>query len=150
MKTGSILTFGGWVLCVLGGLGGLLFVGPLVRGSGSAFSNLLAVLVLGAVPLVAGIFLLGAGRKSSRLETENEDRGFTEMAVGLAKQNGGAVGLDPICKSSGLPADEVQSKMRALTGRGLFDLDFDANGQMVFKLSAGAGQSQLAQFTGRS
>ena len=40
--------------------------------------------------------------------------------------------------------------MRRLTGRGLFELDFDANGQMVFKLSPDAGRAQLAELSGRS
>ena len=35
-------------------------------------------------------------------------------------------------------------------GRGLFDLDFDANGQMVWKLSRDAGRAQLAETAGRS
>jgi len=39
--------------------------------------------------------------------------------------------------------------MRQLTGRGLFDLDFDANGQMVWKLSPTRSR-QLAETAGRS
>ena len=39
--------------------------------------------------------------------------------------------------------------MRKLTGTGLFELDFDANGQMVYKLSANPGAAQLAQLAGR-
>ena len=59
MKTGGILFFGGAVLLVLGGLGGLVFIGPLLRGQGGTFSNLLAVLVLGALPAIAGVLLIG-------------------------------------------------------------------------------------------
>src|SRR6266705_3088147 len=54
MKTGGILFFGGVVLLVLGGLGGLVFIGPLLRGQGGTFSNLLAVLVLGALRAAGG------------------------------------------------------------------------------------------------
>jgi len=43
---------------------------------------------------------------------------------------------------------KAQERMRALTGRGLFDLDFDENGQMVFKLSRDAGRAQLAELSG--
>jgi hypothetical protein len=31
----------------------------------------------------------------------------------------------------------------------MFDLDFDANGQMVWKLSPEAGRAQLAELAGR-
>ena len=41
------------------------------------------------------------------------------------------------------------ARMRELTGRGMFDLDFDANGQMVWKLSPDAGRAQLAEMAGR-
>jgi hypothetical protein len=150
MKTGGILFFGGVVLLVLGGLGGLVFLGPLLKGQGGTFSNLLAVLVLGALPAAAGVLLMAAGSRRSKLERENEDRGFTDLATGLARKNGGQVGIDQIARASGLPTDQAQAKMRALTGRGLFDLDFDANGRMVYKLSPDAGRAQLAELGGRS
>jgi len=149
MKTGGILFFGGVVLLVLGGLGGLVFVGPLLKGQGGTFSNLLAVLVLGALPAAAGVLLMAAGSRRGRLERENEDRGFTELATSLARKNGGRVGLDQVARASGVPKDEAQAKMRQLTGRGLFELDFDEGGQMVFKLSPDAGRAQLAELGGR-
>ena len=150
MKTGGILFFGGVVLLVLGGLGGLAFIGPLLKGPGGTFSNLLAVLVLGALPAGAGILLMAAGTRRSKLERENEDRGFTDLATALARKNGGRIGLDQVARASGLPSAQAQAKMRQLTGRGLFELDFDANGQMVFKLSPDAGRAQLAELGGRS
>ena len=150
MKTGGILFFGGVVLLVLGGLGGLVFVGPLLRGQGGTFSNLLAVLVLGGLPTVAGLLLMAAGGRRSKLERENEDRGFTDLATALARKNAGKVSLDQVARASGLPSAEAQAKMRQLTGRGLFELDFDEGGQMVFKLSPDAGRAQLAELGGRS
>src|SRR5207302_6275910 len=96
MKTGGILFFGGVVLLVLGGLGGLVFVGPLLRGQGGTFSNLLAVLVLGGLPAVAGLLLMAAGGRRSKLERENEDRGFTDLATALARKNAGKVSLDQV------------------------------------------------------
>ena len=150
MKTGGILFFGGVVLLVLGGLGGLVFVGPLLRGQGGTFSNLLAVLVLGGLPAVAGLLLMAAGGRRSKLERENEDRGFTDLATALARKNGGKVSLDQVARASGLPSAEAQAKMRQLTGRGLFEVDFDEGGQMVFKLSPDAGRAQLAELGGRS
>src|SRR5713101_6804756 len=146
MKTGGILFFGGVVLLVLGGLGGLVFIGPLLRGQGGTFSNLLAVLVLGALPAAAGVLLMAAGSRRGKVERENEDRGFTAVA----RKNGGRVGLDQVARASGLPSGEAQAKMRQLTGRGLFELDFDESGQMVFKLSPDAGRAQLAELGERN
>ena len=123
MKTGGILFFGGVVLLVLGGLGGLVFIGPLLRGQGgSTFSNLLAVLVLGVLPVGAGVLLMAAGSRRGRLERENEDRGFADLANSLAQKGGGRVGLDQVARASGLPADEARAKMQRLTGRGVFEL----------------------------
>jgi hypothetical protein len=149
MKTGGILFFGGAVLLVLGGLGALVFIGPLLKGQGGTFSNLLAVLVLGALPAAAGALLMGAGVRRGKIERENEDRGFTDLATALARKNGGRIGLDQVARASGLPNDEAQRKMRRLTGRGLFELDFDDNGQMIFKLSPDSGRAQLAELGGR-
>ena len=150
MKTGGILFFGGVVLLVLGGLGGLVFIGPLLRGQGGTFSNLLAVLMLGALPVAAGVLLMAAGSRRGKLERENEDRGFTDLATALARKNGGRVALDQVTRASGLPSAEAQAKMRQLTGRGLFELDFDEGGQMIFKLSPDAGRAQLAELGGRT
>ena len=150
MKTGGILFFGGVVLLLLGGVGGLVFVGPLLKGQGGTFSNLLAVLVLGALPAAAGVLLMAAGSRRSKLERETEDRGFTDLATSLARKNGGRVGLDQVARASGLANDEAQIKMRRLTGRGVFELDFDESGQMIFKLSPDAGRAQLAELGGRN
>ena len=149
MRTSGILTFGGFVLLVLGVLGGLVFIGPLLRGAGGTFSNLMAMLVLGAIPAAIGVALVAVGRKRARVEQENDERNFSEMAMALAKKNGGQVQVEAVCKASGLSRDEATAKMRELTGRGVFDLDFDGNGQMVWKLSPDAGRAQLAEMAGR-
>ncbi len=149
MRTSGILTFGGLVLLVLGVLGGLVFIGPLLRGAGGTFSNLMAILVLGALPAAIGLALVVMGRKRARIETENDDRNFSEMAMALARKNGGQVQVDAVCKASGLSREDATARMRQLTGRGLFDMDFDPNGQMVWKLSPDAGRAQLAEIAGR-
>ncbi len=140
---GKILFFGGVVLLVLGGLGGLMFVKPLLLGQGSMFSNLMAVLILGAVPAAAGLVLISIGGRRGKLEAESDERGFSEMTVALARKNGGQVALDQVCKASGLAKDEATARMRTLTGQGLFDMDFDANGQVMWKLT-GPASPQLA------
>ena len=142
---GSVLKYAGLAAMVIGAL-----VGPLVFLKVGGFSGVIALLFLGAAPLGLGFLMFSSGSRKAKLEAENSERGFAEVASALAKKAGGQVGLDAVCKASGLPSDEAQAKMRALTGRGLFELAFDANGQMVYKLSAQSGAAQLAQFSGKS
>ena len=142
---GKILFFGGVVLLVLGGLGALVFIKPLLLGQGSMFPNLMAVLILGALPVGAGLALISIGGRRGKLETENDERGFSEMTVALARKNGGSVALDQVCKASGLAKDEAQARMRALTGQGLFDMDFDANGQVLWKLTGPASPQLVSR-----
>src|SRR2546429_3517098 len=126
MKTGGILFFGGVVLLVLGGLGGLVFIGPLLKGQGGTFSNLLAVLVLGALPAAAGVVLMAAGTRRSRLERENEDRGFTDLATSLARKNGGPGGLGPAARAGRVPTGDAPARGRHLTWRGPLPPDLRA------------------------
>jgi hypothetical protein len=104
---------------------------------------------VGVVVAAIGLALVAAGRKRARFENETDDRHFSELALALAKKNNGQVQVDQVAKASGLSHDEATARMRQLTGRGLFDLDFDANGQMVWKLSPDAGRAQLAEIAGR-
>src|SRR5260221_13582602 len=147
MRTSGILTIGGAFIAILGGIFALLMVKAFLVDKGQGFVDL-SGLVVGGVVLAVGLALVAAGRKRARMEAENDERSFSEMAQALAKKNGGQVQVEAVCKASGLPKDEATAKMRELTGRGLFDLDFDQNGQMIWKLSPDAGLAQLAD-TGR-
>jgi hypothetical protein len=148
MRTSGILTIGGAFVAILGGLFSLLMTKAFLVDKGQGFVDL-SGLVVGCVVLAIGLGLVAMGRKRARVETENDQRNFTELALAIAKKNEGQVQVDQVCKASGLPKDEATAKMRELTGRGLFDLDFDGNGQMVWKLSADAGRAQLAEMAGR-
>ena len=148
MRTSNILTIGGAFVAILGGAFSLLMMKAFVGDKGQGFVDL-SGLVVGGVVLAVGLALIAAGRKRARVETENDERNFSDMAMALAKKNGGQVMVEAVCKASGLTKDEATAKMRELTGRGMFDLDFDANGQMVWKLSPDAGRAQLAEMAGR-
>src|SRR6266849_6143230 len=141
MRTSGILTIGGAFVAILGGAFALLMLRAFFVDKGQGFVDLSGLVVGGVVVAV--------GRKRARVEQENDERNFSAMAVALAKKNGGQVQIDAVCKASGLAKDEATAKMRELTGRGLFDLDFDGGGQMVWKLSADAGRAQLAEMAGR-
>lgn len=148
MRTSNILTIGGGFIAFLGGLFSFFMVLAFLKDKGQGFVDLSGLLV-GAIVFVVGAAIVVAGRKRARVEVENDERNFEDIAMGLAKRNGGQVQVEAVCKASGLSRDEATAKMRQLTGRGLFDLDFDPNGQMVWKLSPDAGRAQLAEMAGR-
>jgi hypothetical protein len=148
MRTSGILTLGGAFVAILGGAFALLMLKAFVVDKGQGFVDL-SGLVVGAVVAAIGLALVAAGRKRARIESENDERNFSETALALARKNGGQVQVDAVSKATGLSRDEATARMRSLTGRGLFDMDFDANGQMVFKLSPDAGRAQLAEMAGR-
>jgi hypothetical protein len=143
MRTSGILTIGGGFVAILGAAFSLV----MLRGF-TGFADL-SGLVVGLVVLGLGAGIVVAGRRRARFEQESDERHFSELVMAVAKQNGGQVQVDQVAKASGLSRDEATSRMRQLTGRGLFDLDFDANGQMVWKLSPNAGRAQLAEMAGR-
>jgi hypothetical protein len=143
MRTSNILTIGGAFVAVLGGL----FSAVMLKGM-RGFQDF-SGLVVGLVFLAIGVATFVVGRKRAGVEAESDERSFSEMAIALARKNGGQVSIDPVCKASGLSKDEATARMRQLTGRGVFDLDFDGSGQMVWKLSPDAGRSQLAEIAGR-
>ena len=148
MRTSNILMIGGGFVALLGGLFSLFMISAFFKDKGQGFVDL-SGLVVGAVVFAVGVGIALAGVKRGRVERENDDRNFSEMATTLAKRSGGQVQVEAVCKASGLSRDEATARMRELAGRGLFDLDFDANGQMVWKLSADAGRAQLAEIAGR-
>jgi hypothetical protein len=148
MRTSGILTIGGAFVAILGGAFGLLMMKAFLVDKGQGFVDL-SGLVVGGIVLAIGLALIAAGRKRARIETENDQRNFTELTLALARKNNGQLQLDQVCKASGLAREEATVKMRELTGRGLFDLDFDGNGQMLWKLSPEAGRAQLAEMAGR-
>ena len=147
MRTSGILTVGGAFVAILGALFTLLMAKPFLFEKGQGFSLQLPAYENDVLTAV-GVFTVIAGRKRARIEEETDRRGFEELATSLARKNSGQIRVDQIAKASGLPGEEAQERMRALTGRGLFDLDFDENGQMVFKLSRDAGRAQLAELSG--
>jgi len=143
MRTSGILTIGGGIIAFLGAVFTLVMLKAFFVDQGQGFVDGTGLL-FGAIVLAVGAAGIMFGRKRAKLEHENDERGFAETAEALARRSGGQVRLDAVCKATGLTSDDAQAKLRALTGKGLFDLDFDANGQMIYKLSESTGQSQLA------
>src|ERR1700739_3898109 len=114
MRTSNILTIGGAFVAILGGAFSLLMLKAFFPDRAQGFVDL-SGLVVGGVVLAIGLTLVAAGRKRARIEVENDERNFTELALALARKNGGQVQVDQVCKASGLPKDEATAKMRELT-----------------------------------
>ena len=148
MRTSGILTIGGAFVAILGGAFALLMMKAFFVDKGQGFVDLSGLVVGGAV-CALGVVLVAAGRKRARFESENDQRNFSEMALALARKNGGQVQMEQVAKASGLPREEATARMRQLAGRGLFDMNFDENGQMVWKMSPDAGRAQLAEIASR-
>lgn len=147
MRTSNILSIGGAFVALIGGAFGLFMALAFVSEKGNRFPDLVG-LVVGIAVFAVGATTFAAGRRRAKIEAENDERGFSDAVLGLAKKNG-TITVDQVCKVSGLPREEAQARMRLLTGRGLFDLDFDPGGQMVWKLSPDSGRAQLAEMAGR-
>lgn len=58
-----------------------------------------------------------------------------QTARTLAQKNGGTVAMSALMSATGETKEALQPRMRALVGAGVFELDFGANGEMLFKLS---------------
>src|SRR5438552_3815646 len=96
MRTSGILTIGGAFVAILGGAFGLLMMKAFLVDKGQGFVDL-SGLVVGGIVLAVGLGLVMAGRKRARVETENDERNFSDMAMALARKNGGQAMVDAVC-----------------------------------------------------
>lgn len=60
---------------------------------------------------------------------------FEQVVKLLAEKNGGTVGLQAILNATGETKESAQTKLRELIGRGIVEMDFGSNGEMLFKLT---------------
>lgn len=69
--------------------------------------------------------------RSAEKDKEQFERTFRQ----LAQRNEGAVSLDAIVHATGETRDSAQRRMRELIGRGVCEIDFGPNGEMLFQLT---------------
>lgn len=60
---------------------------------------------------------------------------FEQTYRQLAAKAGGAVAVDAMVHATGESKETVQAKMRELMGKGVCEMDFGPNGEMLFKLT---------------
>src|SRR3989442_6260454 len=132
MRTSGILTIGGAFVAILGGAFALLMLRAFFVDKGQGFVDL-SGLVVGGVVAAVGLALVAAGRKRARIEQQSDDLHFSEGALALAKKNNGQIQVDQGAKASGLSRAEATARIRQLTGRGVFELGFDANRRIAWQ-----------------
>jgi hypothetical protein len=132
VRTGGILSVVGGVTAAVGALVALQMLRWSITEKGQGFAFLLGFVVFGAVA-AGGLAALVVGRRRLKLEDEEAARGFEELVLALAGRFGGQVKVEQICQAASITKVEAEARMRRLTGRGLFELDFDGNGQPSYK-----------------
>lgn len=60
---------------------------------------------------------------------------FEQTLKQLAQKNGGAVSLQALVHATGESQEAVQQKTRELMGRGVCEMDFGPNGELLYKLT---------------
>lgn len=88
-----------------------------------------------AVGLGLGWAVWKAARRFNVQQSESQKLQFEATVRQLAERNGGTVGVQAIQHATGVPKEEIQERMRALMGRGVVEMDFGANGEMLFRLT---------------
>src|SRR5437588_12398188 len=101
MRTSGILTIGGAFVAILGGAFALLMMKAFLVDKGQGFVDLTG-LVVGGVVCAIGVALVAVGRKRARVEAENDERRFSEMAGALARKHGRHVAIGPGSEGSGI------------------------------------------------
>jgi pilus assembly protein TadC len=141
--------------------------------------NVLRIFVMGVAAIFGGVALGGAGLiasghwivggalallcapvsfavyKQSRTyqikASQDQVRQFEETVRLLAVKNGGLLPISTIVSTTGSSRDDVEPQMRALIGRGIFELDFGENGEMQFRLTPlDEARAQVARLQDRS
>ena len=88
-----------------------------------------------AVGLALGYFTLKAARNFGVQAVEHQAVQFEQTLKQLAQKNGGSVSLQALVAATGHSQDEVQQKSRELMGRGVCEMDFGPNGEVLYKLT---------------
>lgn len=108
-------------------------LGGLLPGYVFGFGVITGLVALGGAGLSYATFRAAKGFDVQASESQKVQ--LEQTARRLAEKNGGSVALSAVMHATGLPKDAATVRMRELVGRGVFELDFGANGEMLFKLT---------------
>lgn len=91
--------------------------------------------VVAAGGLALSLWVFRSARRFVERERVRSRERFEADLRRLAQAQGGVVSLEQIVRTTGEPRGEVQQRMRALIGRGVFQLDVGDQGEMIFRLT---------------
>jgi hypothetical protein len=91
-----------------------------------------AMVVVGA-PLAWAIY--GQSRQYTIRASDDQKAQLEETVKKLAASNAGVVSLTAVMKATALTKDRAEQEMRTLIGRGVCEMDFGPNGEMLFRLT---------------
>ena len=110
-------------------LGGLVVGGLLMK----------VTWLLGLPVLLLGLGLGWATYKGAQKFGQQADvhqsAQFEQTFRQLAEKNGGSVAFDAVLRATGESKDAAQVKLRELVGRGVCEMDFGPNGELLYKLT---------------
>jgi len=92
-------------------------------------------LIVAALGLGLGWAVFAQARKFGVQSVESQKVQFEQTARRLAEKSNGHASLEAIVHATGAERAEAEAKMKALMGRGIFELDFGPNGEVLYKLT---------------
>lgn len=92
----------------------------------------LLLLVVGAV---LAFFTYRAGKSFTVKASDNQKLQLEQTYRMLAAKNGGVVPVSALMAATGYDKQTVQERMREVIGRGIAELDFSPNGEVLYKLT---------------
>lgn len=110
-------------------LGGVVVGGLLMK-----LTWLLGLPVI-AVGLALGYFTFRAAKNFGAKADQHQALQFEQTLKRLAERNGGSVSLQALVQATGQTQESAQAKARALMGRGVCEMDFGPNGEVLYKLT---------------
>lgn len=130
----------GWILAALGalsaffgaGMGISLLIGSSALGGVATF---LGVFFFSILPLTAGAGMALFGRHFLRKSQREEAARLEDKVRALCAKGGGTFTLSDAARALDLPREEVDRRLRPLVGRQVLDLEFKADGELVYTLS---------------
>lgn len=88
-----------------------------------------------AIGLALGYFTFRAAKNFGAQATIEQGAQFERTLKSLAEKNGGSVSLQALLQATGETKESAQAKARELMGRGVCEMDFGPNGELLYKLT---------------
>ena len=91
----------------------------------------------------AGVGIVWFGLAQLKKAGSLEERRFEETVRALAARTGGEFSLEAAAEATGKSREEAQRRLRALCARGVCDMDFTKEGQILFRMTPAEESRQI-------